>query len=250
MPGPAPAREFVAVTINIHGVHGRTLQRTGILTKGLAALNADVVFAQEVTTYAFQGRELARWLSRETGSSYRAIHVRKRGWRGIFEGICVITRLPVSGQGKLDLGHGWRVAQSMFAEVDGARILLANTHLSHRSHDEDGRRGQAQRLRTWLDERSSGDRVPVLLGGDFNALPGSEAVRALEVRYRSAYKAVHGTEPRGTAPSDYPERTIDYLFAGDGLEVLDAGLCFDAPVDGRWASDHVGVWGRFRVAGV
>ena len=46
--------------------------------------------------------------------------------------------------------------------------------------------------------------------------------------------------------SDWPFRRIDYILVGCGdagptLRIVACGLAFDAPRDGVWASDHIGV---------
>jgi hypothetical protein len=74
------------------------------------------------------------------------------------------------------------------------------------------------------------------------------------VCYRSAWESVHRGERAPTftarnalAPADWPFEEIDHLLIRCGergtptLTVVACELAFDEPVDGVWASDHIGV---------
>ena len=84
--------------------------------------------------------------------------------------------------------------------AEGIRILLANTHLDL---EEGNRVQQVYQLDTILKN----SEYPVILGGDFNALPDSGEIKSLNNSFTGWKGVLHHT-----FPDDNPNRTIDYLF--------------------------------------
>lgn len=230
---------LTVVTINLRGVHDRWWKREPLLVRGLARLSPDVICAQEAATWCFQAHWLAWRLRRTTRRPYRAFHTPKRGRRGLFEGIATLSAVPVAGRASTALGGDGRVAQAVTVVIDGTSLRVVNTHLDHLSHRSELRVAQARRVLDWAYR----GKVPALLAGDMNAVPGSEPVAAFSARLRSAHERP-GLELAGTSPAWDARNIIDYVFLGEGLELLDSGVCLDAPVDGVWPSDHVGFWAR------
>lgn len=131
--------------------------------------------------------------------------------------------------------------------------------------------GQAWRLgetRKMLEfvRQVAGDE-PAILMGDFNALPDSEEISLLlQAGFVDAFAAAGTGEgitwhetgnpnirlQRETypdeVPQDPPDKRIDFIFVrGAGLEVTEARVVLDEPLEGRYASDHYGVLARVRV---
>ncbi|MDO3703261.1 endonuclease/exonuclease/phosphatase family protein [Micromonospora sp. C28SCA-DRY-2] len=117
-----------------------------------------------------------------------------------------------------------------------------------------------------LDPDGPGTEPHVVLLGDFDATPDAASVRfwtgrqslaGVSVCYQDCWQAVHRAEPGHTFSPDNPlvragqmpldrGRRIDYVLVrcgphGATLDVLNCRRVFAEPVDGVWASDHVGV---------
>jgi endonuclease/exonuclease/phosphatase family metal-dependent hydrolase len=94
---------------------------------------------------------------------------------------------------------------------------------------------------------------PLVVVGDFNAVPGSEPIERLAARLRDA-RRVSTTPPSGPAGTFNgfrfdvpPEARIDHIFVGPGWRVLRHATLADTYHDGdrvRWPSDHLPVVAR------
>lgn len=233
--------ELLVVSLNLRGVHDRWRKRAPLVVDGLAPLNPDVICLQEAATWRLQARCLARRLTRRTGRAYHVAQARKGGYRGLFEGLAIISALPLQARGRLVLGDEGRVAQRATVRPGGVELVVANTHLDHRADHGANRIAQAKRLARWLE----GPR-PLVLCGDFNDRPGSATLDVFRSRFTSAH-ALCGFEVAGTAPAWESGRVIDYILVPEGVRALDAGVCLDEPTAGAWPSDHVGLWANLEV---
>jgi endonuclease/exonuclease/phosphatase family metal-dependent hydrolase len=101
--------------------------------------------------------------------------------------------------------------------VEGQEIQLLNTHLGLLSLE---RLVQTEALlgSEWLGHPDC--RGPVILCGDFNAIPSSTAYRKLRSRLQDAQLALNGHRPKRTFFSRYPVNRIDHIFIGGGVQVL------------------------------
>lgn len=194
----------------------------------------------------------ASWIVREVAARtegrlhYRAYRGAKTGLGGLWEGIGVLSRVPVVATAWLDLGAQRRVAQRVTVRPpEGGVLDVYNTHLG--LGGEALRTAQARRILEWIDVRPS---VPLVLTGDFNARPGSPTVELLSSRLRSAYLEVHGCEPDRTVPTPLRPRptsegsVLDYVFVNRLLHVAGARVAFDEADPGDptlCASDHYGL---------
>ena len=133
-------------------------------------------------------------------------------------------RLPRSGR-----RHRRAVAVAE-VEVDGARLVLAGTHLSL---DPLERLAQVRRLVARLTD------APLILGADVNDLPGSPPWALLTANLRDSY----ATAPRGEAftfPARDPNRRLDAVFVSPEFSVSGCGVPPDL-VDPARATDHLPV---------
>ncbi len=177
----------------------------------------------------------------------------KAGAWGLWEGIAVLSRLPILERGSLDLGGEHRVANWVRVRLGDAGVLEAyNTHLSAR--DEALRNRQAGLI---LDHLATRGDLPTVLVGDLNAGPSSPALRLLGDRFRSAHAMVHGEEPARTWPARLRPgvgraAVIDYVLVDRHVQVVDAWVTADRadPSDPTlFASDHFGVAATIRIPG-
>ena len=85
---------------------------------------------------------------------------------------------------------------------------------------------EAEAVNRWFGERAGAS----ILAGDFNAEPGSEAIRILH----SCWQDTTPESPAATAPSDHPRARIDYImYRGPGLNVKSSRV-----IPESIASDH------------
>jgi endonuclease/exonuclease/phosphatase family metal-dependent hydrolase len=133
-------------------------------------------------------------------------------------------RLPRSGR-----RHRRAVAVAE-VEVDGARLVLAGTHLSL---DPLERLQQVRRLVARLSD------PPLILGADVNDVPGSPPWAVLTATLRDGY----ATAPHGDAftfPARDPNRRLDAVFVSKEISVTGCGVPPDL-VDPARATDHLPV---------
>ncbi len=235
-------------TLNVRNTADRWRQRRHLLVGQLVDLAPDVLATQELRIVPDQAAWLIREVERRSGRRlrYRSYRRPKTGLHGLWEGIGVLSRLPVVAVAWLDLGVDARVAQRVTVHrPDGGLLDLYNTHFG--GIGEERRCAQARRVLEWMDARPP---LPVVLVGDLNARPGSPTVDLVSSRLRSAHVDRHQREPARTVPT--PLRVgytgdgavLDYVFVNDLVEVHDAGIVFDqlGPADPTLAaSDHYGL---------
>lgn len=222
-----------------------------MLVDQLVELRPDVIGLQEIRRPLGQGAWMRREVNRRLppeAPRYAVVTAWKTGPRRFWEGLAVMTHLPILDTARLDLGGGSRVAQRVCISLpEGRQLAFHNTHLHHLGDDIASRLPQARRLIEWMDD--AGD-VPRILVGDFNAGPDSSVVRLFTDQFSSAYSIVHGAEPEWTAPTplnrmdDSSQSTIDYIFVDPRLTVHDAWLTFTRASehdDRLYASDHYGL---------
>jgi endonuclease/exonuclease/phosphatase family metal-dependent hydrolase len=126
--------------------------------------------------------------------------------------------------------------------IGGADIQVINTHL--------GLRGP-ERLRQidtllgpgWLGHAAC--REPVIIAGDFNAIPRSRVYQRLAAHLRDAQTWLGTSRQRPTYPSRAPLLRLDHVFVSRSIEVLRAEV-IRTPL-ARIASDHLPLLVDFRV---
>ena len=240
-------------TLNLRNTSDRWPERYPLLAAQLSELSPDIIGFQELRRPSFQGRRIERGANAgvdEREALYRLYKQWKTGIRWLWEGLAILTELPVLAHERLDLGGGNRVAQRLCVRlVDGQVLDFYNTHLHHSADDHDLRLRQAERILEWMKAHAG---VPQVLVGDFNALPDDPAIQRIlgPGGLQSAFVAVHGEKLTATVPTplsyhrDDEEKVIDYIFVNDLIEVHDAWITFDRAHDSDErlsASDHFGL---------
>ncbi|MGK6322965.1 endonuclease/exonuclease/phosphatase family protein [Sphingomonas sp. DT-51] len=113
------------------------------------------------------------------------------------------------------------------------RFLLVNTHLPHRDVDAVARDRAAAVLLARIPTIAPG--LPVVLTGDFNTTPDSDAYRRLAASMHDAWS----DRPGGETFHDFTgvaEKRIDYIFL-DGARARGTTVVTERP-GGVWPSDH------------
>ncbi|HEX2275135.1 MAG TPA: endonuclease/exonuclease/phosphatase family protein [Acidimicrobiales bacterium] len=235
-------------TLNCRNTANDWRRRRAVLLSQLVELDPDVMGFQELRRWPSQAGWITRAVNQAYGdpAAYQAHRTYKTGLYRFWEGLAVLTRLPIVERGWLDLQSDSRVATFVALRLpDGGVLDFYNVHLTFGAAEE--RTAQARLLMRWLAERAGEPQVVV---GDFNARPTEPAVAVVTERLRSAYAVVHDREPEKTVPTPLrgraqgPDAVIDYMFVNDRVDVHDASVTFQraTPDDPRLvASDHYGL---------
>jgi endonuclease/exonuclease/phosphatase family metal-dependent hydrolase len=211
----------------------------------------DVFVVQEVRA---QGEllRLSREISQRSGRDYDYALSEQIGVGVIARGTLSAPRTLIAAASKVDYGAFGVTVGGSFGEVD-----VVGVHLDAvvKARDRSGftaawglvvqlireltmptvRSRMAREIHSWIRTWST---HPVVMGGDFNTVPQSTAIRFVRRRYADAlrgtdhhatgtYWKIHGPQPR-----------VDFIFHSRRLARL------DARVIERRAGDHYPVWAR------
>ena len=195
----------------------------------------DLVALQEVDVHTERsGKNLdqARELARLTGM--QSFFMKALDYQGGEYGIAVLSRYPiVDSVGYLlprdpALGGEDRAVVSVTVQLPGKKkIIFASTHLDLK---EANRLSQAKALIGHFQDSS----LPMILGGDFNALADSPVIQLFDQNFTRTC----GTDCAPTIPVKNPNRTIDFIMykPQSTFKVLNTRV-----IDEQYASDHLPV---------
>jgi endonuclease/exonuclease/phosphatase family metal-dependent hydrolase len=140
-------------------------------------------------------------------------------------------RLPciAKGSGAEPRGVIWSVIN-----ISGTKLNLFNTHLGLFPKE---RIQQTEALLgpQWITHPDC--QGPVILCGDFNALPNSRLCRNIKDVLRDVQGSLAKHRPKATWFSHYPVSRIDHVFVGPGIEVTRVEVSMTG-LD-KVASDHL-----------
>jgi endonuclease/exonuclease/phosphatase family metal-dependent hydrolase len=268
------------LSLNLWGRRGEWERRRQVLRTGLGALDPDLVaFQESIKTDRYdQVRDLL-------GPNYYLAHqeIREPGGPADVEagqGISIASRWPIEDVHELDLHVTPRTADFacgvLLAQIQApppiGPLLFVNHFPNWQLAFEYERELQAVAAARVIEERAGASGCHVIVAGDLDADPAAASVRfwtgrqsldRMSVCYRDAWESAHPDEPGHTFTAsnalmnswDWPFGRIDYilvrcgLHGGPTLQIQSCSLAFDAPVDGVWASDHIGVLADLAPAG-
>jgi len=238
------------MTYNVHscvGIDGKLSPHR--IARVIARYRPDVVALQEVdvgrlrTRQADQAQLIGACLKMNY-HFYPTIRIAEERY-----GDCILCRLPmrlvktgvlptVSGRRRLEPRGALWVA----LELDGRAIQFVNTHLGLNAREK------LRQIRTllgedWLGTGSGSD--PVILCGDFNALPLSSVWKLCSQRFRDVQIDLSNRSPRRTWFGHYPIARIDHIFVNSQVEVVSVDVGDDYL--SRLASDHRPLFAELRV---
>src|SRR5690606_31957844 len=202
---------------------------------------ADLVGLQEVDVHTIrsgQSSNQAEVLGEMTG-----MHVffsKGIDYQGGEYGTAVLSKYPIKQAERFELPNleglksEPRTLAVVTVEVEGRPLRFANTHLDYTNAENN-----LLQVNEILEVFEEG-RLPVVLVGDFNALPESASIRLLDQHFiRSC------TENCGfTIPQIHPNRTIDFIMVSKDapFEVIDHRV-----IDEPYASDHLPVLAVYKM---
>ena len=247
--------ELTVATINLRHNADRWRHRRHLLVAQLVDAQPDLISLQEISFPIGQGPWLCRQinlrLSGQADQPYRLVQKRKRHLiKGYYEGIGILSRLPILYHDTVGLGYGGRLALRVHIELTSRQVAdFVCTHFHHLPHDQEARLEQAMWLTGWL--RTSRPVPYQIIAGDFNELPNGTAIGYIKQSFRSAYELAHGYEPLATFPTALIQPPldwagcIDYIFLSPAItNVTQARIFCDQPHpedDTLYPSDHVGL---------
>ncbi|WP_088101716.1 endonuclease/exonuclease/phosphatase family protein [Xanthomonas retroflexus] len=269
LPGLAPAAEPASaadaatavgepgmsmVTFNLHHDREDWPSRRRTIVAELKRLQPDAIALQEVIQRR-SVRNQAQWLASQLGYRYVFVSTDPVGAPKRY-GNALLTRRPILAHGEhllLPLDD-YRTVAHLRIDVEGRPVNVYATHLNERSDDAGQRirRNQVEDLLRFIAGSSAG--APVVIAGDFNALVDAGDLSELRSHYGDSYGSVHvNTDLAGVSTLNRhyyqaPSRIDHIFFQQDEMVAREAKILFDQPDDGRWASDHYGVWTRLQFA--
>jgi endonuclease/exonuclease/phosphatase family metal-dependent hydrolase len=238
------------LTYNVHrclGTDGRISPAR--IAEVIASCDADIVALQEldVSRARTGGVDQARLIADEL-RMHLHFHPAVRVMEELY-GDAILTARPCKLV-KAEVLPTWgrrafvepRGALWACVDVGGAEIQVINTHLGLRGPE---RLRQIDRLLgpDWFCH--PGCREPVIVTGDFNAIPRSRVYRRLTAHLQDAQTALGRSRQKPTYPSRAPFLRLDHVFVSHSIEVLRAETV-RTPV-ARIASDHLPVLVDFQV---
>ncbi len=259
-----------------------TRQKMSEVAATLKKIDADIVLLQEVDLNSNRTHRIneAEWLVNAIGYPYWACapiweknYVPFPYWPlehhigEVKTANCILSKYVLSDHQRLifdkpdsnPFWYNWgyidRGAQHIVAHIDNKQITIINVHFE--DQDESAREKQARDLLQWI----SSMKGPLIIAGDFNALPQNAAQKNGFEESRLSYftddtidiirsglideteaiqEKQHLTDEKSTLtfPSHAPSRRLDYIFALKGAQVIQGRVVKEA---GN-ASDHLPVW--------
>lgn len=232
--GSAPPGNGVVMTWNLHyGVSRGGSVDLGTTARTIEAQHPDVVLLQEVSRgwVLGGGGDMATWLAHRLGYRFVFAPAADRRFGNVILARTAPTDVTVT---ELPYGAGpqHRSALAATVEVGGRPFRVTSVHLQQRGSNVPTRLAELDTLLTALPPAASAG-LPNLVGGDFNAVPGSpEIARITDAGFTSAVDAA-GDPTAATSPTGSPTRRIDWVF-GRGVSFGSAQVLSRA-----WTSDHL-----------
>ncbi len=245
---PPPPRSWAVMTYNLHCHHDDPAARMALVAEEAMARGAEVLLLQEVCEgagLANTAETLAGLLEDATGDDWTALTVSTHlAWDTYEEGLGLVTSGAIIDWGSVALPPGLFPRKALHARVDAADGPL-DALVTHFSFGDQApvRLAQAEALSTWIEQAVlPGAPGPVVLGGDFNDVPGSPPLAVFSA-WTAAWAATHPGQAGKTYPAGAPTKKIDHILLHDGFGASfdQAVMVFDELVDGAYPSDHYGI---------
>lgn len=236
------AASLRVMTYNVHsciGMDGKVDVRR--IARVIAQAEPDIVALQELDVGKERsfGKDQAHLIARHLEMAFHfhpAIHLEDELY-----GDAILTRLPLRliKAGPLpgledSTEREPRGALWVAVEFGGGEVQVINTHLGLNARER-SRQVDALLGSEWLSHAQC--QGPVILCGDFNAVPSSVVYRQLAARLKDAQTQVPGLKPRGTFFSRFPKMRLDHIFTSEDLAV--ATITATDSKLARTASDHL-----------
>jgi endonuclease/exonuclease/phosphatase family metal-dependent hydrolase len=240
-----PLVRFKVLTYNIHRAIGVDRRfRLDRIIKILAHHQADIVLLQEVDMGVPRSRKmnLARELAKALGYNFFAIGLNVQLRQGYY-GNATLSHFPILRKRNIDLTigtHKRRGCQHTSIQIDNAStkqlLEIFNLHLGLSAQE---RVRQIGMLAQSIEFASLEDRMPCIVGGDFNDWRSLLPPVLTDILRFSCASTRQGRHQQGilSYPSFSPAGSLDKIFYRGGLKKVMSQSC-TLPV-ARLASDHL-----------
>ena len=250
LPTPAPRPQMRVMTFNIHA--GKDAEQIDNLKRVAAVIDsvaADIVLLQEVDrrTQRAAGADHFNELRTLTGMS--GVFGKSLDYQGGDYGIAVLSRWRVDSIAAVSLKveplqersgrYEARIALHVLVHTEHGPVHVVNTHLDPGAVAT-FRKQELIGVLAHMQQHVPADQ-PLLLGGDLNARPNTDDIRAVSFALTDAFTQC-GSGAGETFPARAPDRRIDYLF----LRRLN---CSSSWVVNTQASDHRPFMAIIEIAG-
>jgi endonuclease/exonuclease/phosphatase family metal-dependent hydrolase len=237
-PQDPPARRVLrALTYNVHSCRGSDRRHDPArIAEVIAESGAEIIALQELDVGrkrsggVDQADAIAAHLKMQA-HFHPALHVEEERY-----GDAILTALPSKLHRAAALPSRGEPRGALWIEIEagGQKIQVFNTHFGLSPAE---RTLQAETLLGpgWIGHERC-RRAPLLLLGDFNAVPSSRSFRLIDERLRVAAPR-QSRRWRATFPARWPLLRLDHVFHNDRLRLIDARV-IDTPL-ARKASDHL-----------
>jgi endonuclease/exonuclease/phosphatase family metal-dependent hydrolase len=227
------SRVITVVSANLwHGYprFSRQFERLEDFTCMIKQEKADILLLQEVTRRP--GLRVDEWLAGELGMAY--VYSRVNGHEsaiGFEEGLAVFSRYPIHTLHLRQLGTKTsafvrRLALGATVDSPCGRLAVVSVHLAllRRQNAQ-----QLAQLHPWI--KISAEGLPIIIGGDLNAVEESPQIRTAQAQWTDAYRKANPNSAgithtiRGPAGSVIHQGRLDYIFlhsARQAWQVLEA----------------------------
>ena len=247
----APRTELRLMTYNVHGcsgMDGRVSPRR--VARVIRGQLPDIVALQEVDLGRRRSRaeDQAAIIARELGMQVVFCPTITRGEEHY--GHALLSRHPIEIVKRMRLPHDpvswWQEPRSALwvrVDVNGRIVNVITTHLGL------GPRERVLQVQALLGADWIGGipaEEPVLLCGDFNALPGSAPYRLTATRLRDVQNLGAGHRPLATFSSTQPLVRLDHIFVSPHFERQQVTVVRSDLT--RVASDHLPLMADLRIA--
>lgn len=232
---------FRLLTYNVHRCLGMDRRHSPArIAAVIASCKPDIVALQELDVGRVRsgGVDQARIIATELGMALHFHPALKLADELYGDAILAAAPMRLVRTGALPGPNRRREAEPRGAlwaqiEIDGRRIDVINTHLGLNARE---RVLQMQELlgKDWLGAAGGG---PLILTGDFNAVPRSRPYRLAAGHLGDAQRLAGSRRPAPTFPSRLPVLPLDHIFVSAGVNVVRTEAL--RTPETRLASDHL-----------
>lgn len=235
---------FTVLSYNIHHANPPSVPDKidlEAIAKVIKESGADLVGLQEVDVHTIRSGKSsnqAEVLGEMTGMN--VFFSKGIDYQGGEYGTAILSKYPILQEERYELPNleglksEPRTLAVVTVEIGGSPLKFANTHLDYTNAENN-----LLQVNKVL-EIFEGEKLPVIMVGDFNAVPESASVQLLDKHFTRSC-----TEGCGfTVPQIQPRRTIDFIMAShrSPFEVVSHEV-----IDEPYASDHLPVLAVYKM---
>lgn len=226
---------------NIH--HANPPSKPGLIdldaiSRVITSSKADVVALQEVDKNIKRSGNIdqAKAIAEKTGMNYHFF--KAIDYDGGEYGVAILSRYPLKDVQAFELPQKIkaenRILGQVMIRVGNQDVIFANTHL-----DATGRHDNRLAQMQYITALYKASKLPVIVSGDFNCTPDSEAIKLLD----QEFKRTCTQNCPNTFPQINPKRVIDYI----ATKNINWSLLNYEVIEETYASDHRPIAATFKV---